>query len=406
MPRETRRLPPRTLTYPDWSNPICKGLIMLIQPGFQKDVAGGNPGTLGLIPTSSTETYTKTKTGSLYVDGVTVSSGTNSGNPGLLLGTGALMGVLAQSTLIAIAGTNGALSGVASGNQVIDNNGDAIYCERSGVVGGDIYKIGPVGANSGGSTTGPNVEFTYRTDDGQLLQLRPQCAASINDGSPHFYAQTKDSAAHAVWFEETKLTGTFPGANQNMTDAGLSRQIGSDPADSQCVFYGLIDLVAGWNRVLSDNEINSLRKNPWQLFAKTKGTLPPITPGVSVQTVYPASDISAGNWTPSTGISLYATINESPASDVQYDSTPNASTMVVKLQAASSPGVSTGHIVNYRCQGAGILTVDLMQGATVIATWTHNPAPAVYTTFAQAVTSLQAANITDYTDLRLRFAAS
>ena len=126
---------------------------------------------------------------------------------------------------------------------------------------------------------------------------------------------------------------------------------------------------------------------------------------VTVQFLRPASDISAGAWTPSTGSSLFGTINETPADDATYNTTPSASTFEVKLGAGASPGVTTGHIVRYRAKGTGSLTVSLMQGTTVIATATPS-ITAAYQTFTFTLTGAEAGNITDYTDLRLRFTST
>ena len=87
------------------------------------------------------------------------------------------------------------------------------------------------------------------------------------------------------------------------------------------------------------------------------------------------------------------------------DTTPSASTFEVKLGAGVSPGVTTGHIARYRAKGTGSLTVRLIQGTTVIATNTPSITGA-YQTFSFTLSGAEAATITDYTDLRLRFTSS
>lgn len=120
----------------------------------------------------------------------------------------------------------------------------------------------------------------------------------------------------------------------------------------------------------------------------------------------PASDVSAGAWTSSLGGALAAAIDETSPDEADYIETSAAGDVcTVGLGSLVDPAVSTGHQLSYRIGGDGVsgIQVDLMQGGTVIATWTHDPAPALRTTFVQTLTGTQAESITDYTALRLRF---
>ena len=49
------------------------------------------------------------------------------------------------------------------------------------------------------------------------------------------------------------------------------------------------------------------------------------------------------------------------------------------------------------------ITVNLMQGATQIATWTHSGVAQGFATFEQNLSDVQEGTITDTTDLRLQF---
>ena len=120
----------------------------------------------------------------------------------------------------------------------------------------------------------------------------------------------------------------------------------------------------------------------------------------------PSADVSTGAWGPTSGVSLYAMIDEADPSDADYIRTATPGDVcVVALEAATDPGVSTGHVVSYRIMGDGSsgLQVSLMQGGTPIASWTHDPAPADWTTYVQTLSSGEADAITDYAALRLRF---
>lgn len=131
-------------------------------------------------------------------------------------------------------------------------------------------------------------------------------------------------------------------------------------------------------------------------------------------TAVPVSDTIPGTWSPSTGGSLFGTIDEGVASDADYDSSTSsplqADFFEVKLGALSDPLSSVGHVVGYRYKknassGDQInLKVRLVQGNTVIATWTHLNIDAV-TTASQTLSNAQADAITNYSDLRLRFEA-
>ena len=133
------------------------------------------------------------------------------------------------------------------------------------------------------------------------------------------------------------------------------------------------------------------------------------------QFVRAASDISSGNWVPSTGGSLFGTIDETPENDSDYDTsgiaTASPDIMEVKFGTATLVP-STGYlIVRYaygkNASGGDIvnLTVRLVQGTTVIASWSHADIPIGTTVATQQLTAGQFAAITDFTDLRLRFEA-
>jgi len=130
-------------------------------------------------------------------------------------------------------------------------------------------------------------------------------------------------------------------------------------------------------------------------------------PLVTAQFARPVSDSSTGGWVASGGGSLYAAIDETPASDADYISTTNASVCEVALSTLTDPVSSTGHVVRYRIAAdSGGITVRLRQGTTTIATWTHAAAPASLTTYEQTLSSGEADAITNYAALKLQFEAT
>jgi hypothetical protein len=130
------------------------------------------------------------------------------------------------------------------------------------------------------------------------------------------------------------------------------------------------------------------------------------------QIAVPASDASTGSWT---ATPLYPNIDETTADDSNYiTSSPNPTSDVceVAFGTLNDPSLSTGHIIYYRYRKAGNagkqvdLQVDLVQGTTIIATWTHTDIGVGINQASQTLTGTQADSITDYTDLRLRFTAN
>lgn len=130
----------------------------------------------------------------------------------------------------------------------------------------------------------------------------------------------------------------------------------------------------------------------------------------------PATDDSIGQWTDENNgtTNIYNSINETFADDNDYiksDSNPSSSVYRLKIGDGTDPIVHTNHKVRYRykknsASGTMNLVVRLVCGVTTIATWTHNDIDTTWVTAEQALTEVQAENITDYTTLYLEFEAT
>lgn len=216
-------------------------------------------------------------------------------------------------------------------------------------------------------------------------------------GEAAVYLGTYDGATLRL-YKNGKLNVSVASTNPN-SDTNPRFVVGSGIRPANSATDGVL-CAAYWTRVLTQSEILDLSNNPWGIFQA-----PPrkIWAGIAagVQLLRPSSDITAGAWTPSSGATLFATINEVVANDATYDLTSQASTFEVGITAGTSPGVTTGHVVRYRIVGA--VTVSLRQGTTTIASWSQSPA--AMTTYVQTLTSLQAAAITNYAALSLQFQA-
>lgn len=129
----------------------------------------------------------------------------------------------------------------------------------------------------------------------------------------------------------------------------------------------------------------------------------------------PDSDVTTGNWTPNGGpVSLFDTLNEIVIDDADFSESannPTADLMEVGLSNVDDPAGNVSHVLRYRYQKGAAggrqidLTVSLVQGVTVIASFAHVNIGNPWVTQAQALTGPQADSITDYTDLRIQFTA-
>src|SRR5215217_4169998 len=138
---------------------------------------------------------------------------------------------------------------------------------------------------------------------------------------------------------------------------------------------------------------------------------------VSVQVGAPISDVTDGSWLNELGsnTNLYASLDEAAANDTDYIissalGSGASDTCEVGLTALADPSSSSSHNVSYRYRAQGgitmNLTVRLMQGASIIASWTHTSVSTSYAVATQTLSGGEADAITDYTDLRLRFVAT
>ncbi len=131
----------------------------------------------------------------------------------------------------------------------------------------------------------------------------------------------------------------------------------------------------------------------------------------------PDADAGAGGWVnqAGSGSNLYQSIDESSPSDTDFcistDQLGATDTMEVDLSDVTDPTSSSDHKVVYRAKGTdpsgfyGIpsLTVNLMQGTTAIASSVNSSLGGSFTEYTITLSSAEANNITDYTDLSIRF---
>jgi len=292
----------------------------------------------------------------------------------------------------------GALANYTKGNEYAGYGITFSNCQA--VLSGAFSSLTVIGA---GTVTG------LRSTIGPRLSCTPGGAVSIEDGGggtlsislskPNVIACAYDGTSTAICANGTSLytaTHAHYSFNDVMDPIGVISGHGG--------FSGPVAACFRWKRKLSVAELMSLTANPWQLFEPEQ--IPLFVPTVTAQYARPTSDVSAGTWTASAGSDLFAMLDETSANDSDYITTTSASTCEVALGSLTDPASSTGHIVRYRISatGGGII-VRLREGSTTIASWTHNPAPASLTTYAQTLSGGEADSITNYAALKLQFEA-
>lgn len=126
----------------------------------------------------------------------------------------------------------------------------------------------------------------------------------------------------------------------------------------------------------------------------------------------PDNDITRTNVNSGT----YTDVDEVTASDSDYlyGTNNTAVTYECSLQNPTDPNIHTGHTIRYRVvktysgtpSGTGsttYVTAYLYQGGTLIATDTQRTLDGTWTQYDWTISEAEAANITDYSDLRVRF---
>jgi hypothetical protein len=201
----------------------------------------------------------------------------------------------------------------------------------------------------------------------------------------------------------TKATIT---AANNLSNTAERLDIAKYGSTGTSNWIGTISLSAVWSRKISDDELVSWTRNPWQIFAPSAVTVL----GSSITYTYarPASDITT-QWSTSSGSTHYTLIDETVADDNDYIvATAAGQTDEVKLASMTPPQVGTNLVINYKVtgvDGGATVTVSLRQGSagTLIKADTTRNANGTY---ALAVAPGDWALVTDWSDLRLRFVSA
>jgi len=218
---------------------------------------------------------------------------------------------------------------------------------------------------------------------------------------------------NAVASASAFFVGSNNATNQSSVGFGSSNQVSLTTANQFTLLTsGSEDFRTKAGAALINNGIRQQTyTNDLDIVGQTRSITTPTIGAweyISITYTYarPSSDITT-QWTPSTGTSHFAMIDEVTADDADYISaTAAGQTDEVKLAAMVTPQAGTSVAIGYRVQGitsgAGV-TVSMVQGTTVIATDTTRTANGDYTL---TVASGTWASVTDWTDIRLRFVST
>lgn len=101
-------------------------------------------------------------------------------------------------------------------------------------------------------------------------------------------------------------------------------------------------------------------------------------------------------------------IDEVTPDSSDYIKATSAGTAEIALNAVTDPNTSANQFICYQAWSptGGALTVQLKQGATVIASWVHDTLPTTPTIYERSLTGPQCDAITDYANLRIAFVAA
>lgn len=136
----------------------------------------------------------------------------------------------------------------------------------------------------------------------------------------------------------------------------------------------------------------------------------PSTPLTLMTDYHPTTTVSSGSWTPSTGATLYETIDDPVADDGDYDlSSTNPTADAMEVSGFGITSLASGNlIVKYRIKADASCPASLVlrEGTTTRKTWTHATVPADWTQYEQTLTTAETATIVDPTQLRVQTIAN
>lgn len=234
----------------------------------------------------------------------------------------------------------------------------------------------------------------YPTESAPSLSTIPSAPATVTAGSI-----TPTSAA-ATW---TDVTG----------ETSYDVQYAPSPYTAWTTLSGsptaanVVTLNTG--DVLTDGTSYKFRVRATNAAGSSAYTESGIFTTTTLTRLRPNADTSTSGWTATPSGTLYTTVDEVTADDADYVQAATTGTVKFKLQSSTDPGSDLYHKVKVRARKAsGTLTLQLVQGhptETLIASTTV-AATAAFAEHTLALTTPEAAAITNYGDLYVKLIAS
>jgi hypothetical protein len=363
-----RRRQPNQVISINRRNPITKGLVIAINGHYSYDVARQ------LIPDINTNTHVLTNEGAcLNFDGTSTKRHQYYTSP---IETGSM-------TMFSFVRPN-ALSGVIMGFHFLGDGTINNYIDYNFLSSDGPFRafINDIGGSASVSTVG-----TYLPDKfHKVLASFDIWGLAIRvDNAP----------------EEIVYAGVEPSFLNTFALGGkISRLDVPSLSLAGQVKIGLV-----WNRVLSSQEKDSIMANPDQVFNYSYEFNHPIA--LRQQFARPIGvPISAGSWLGSPAGAFTNRINEQAPDLSNYIYTVDAGTCEINAGSVTNPVSVINNKVRHWIQADnGAIKVSLMQGTTVIASWTYDPAPSIWTLMVQTLSAGEAGAITDHSSLTYKIEA-
>lgn len=108
-------------------------------------------------------------------------------------------------------------------------------------------------------------------------------------------------------------------------------------------------------------------------------------------------------WSPSTGTTLWECLDETIASSTDYIHTSTIAACNLGLSVTADPHTTSGQIIRYQAWSSTSngLSIQLMQGSTVISSWNQLGLTSTPTVYEHSLTAGEIATITDYGNLSI-----
>lgn len=154
---------------------------------------------------------------------------------------------------------------LAFGNPAAGAGVNTLIDQRKGTA--NFEQIG-LFANSTKALSASSGLMSLITANTSNVSAGAQSVAGVVDGLPHVWVGRRLGTAHSIWRDGTDVTGSSDTSASTVWSTAQQFEIGGAAGFSDPSFGGNCNVVLclAWNRALSDVEMLSIGRNPWQLF--------------------------------------------------------------------------------------------------------------------------------------------